>query len=127
MRQQRKDVSPKYLRCYFSGVSQRRIRVLADSRAQCTRAADRSACVAAQEVGFDNLREIVDGRPCGIDMLIRHMRGMVFFLTEHESKELFRHYFRPGGSLSRQNGESMQQHVSRHDDVAGHSWFRWTQ
>ena len=44
MRQQRKDVSPKYkeaqreLRCYFSGVSQRRIergRILAASGARC--------------------------------------------------------------------------------------------
>ena len=34
--------------------------------------------VAAQEVGFDNLCEIIDGRPCGIDTLINHMRGMVF-------------------------------------------------
>ena len=33
--------------------------------------------VAAQEVGFDNLREIIDGRPCGIDTLINHLRGMV--------------------------------------------------
>ena len=37
------------------------------------------AFVAAQEVGFDNLCEIVDGRSCGIDTLdIQHMRGMVF-------------------------------------------------
>ena len=36
------------------------------------------AFVAAQEVGFDNLCEIIDGRPCGIDSLINHMRGMVF-------------------------------------------------
>ena len=48
------------------------------------------AFVAAQEVGFDNLCEIVDGRPRGIDTLIQHMRGMGFHLTEHESKELFR-------------------------------------
>ena len=41
------------------------------------------------------------------------MRGMVFHLTEHESKELFRQYCRPGGPLSRQNGESMKQCVSR--------------
>ena len=46
------------------------------------------AFVAAQEVGFDNLCEIVDGRPRGLDTLIQHMRGMVFPLTEHESKEL---------------------------------------
>ena len=59
--------------------------------------------VAAQEVGLDNLCEIVDGRPCGIDTLVQHMRGMVFPLTEHESKELFRQHCRPGGPLSRQN------------------------
>ena len=48
------------------------------------------AFVAAQEVGFNNLCEIIDGRPCGIDTLINHMRGTVFPLTEHKSKELFR-------------------------------------
>ena len=37
------------------------------------------AFVAALEVGFDSLCEIVDGRPRGIDTLIRHMRGVVFF------------------------------------------------
>ena len=42
----------------------------------------------------------------GIDTLINHMRGMVFPLTEHESKELFRQYCRPGG-------ESVKQYVSR--------------
>ena len=35
------------------------------------------AFVAAQEVGFDDLCEIVDGRQ-GIDTLIQHVRGMVF-------------------------------------------------
>ena len=71
------------------------------------------AFVAAQEVCFDNLCEIVDGRPCGIDTLIQHMRGMVFPVTEHESKELFRLFCRRGGPLSRQNGESMKRYVSR--------------
>ena len=36
------------------------------------------AFVAAQEVGFDNLCELVDGRPRGIETLIQHMRRMVF-------------------------------------------------
>ena len=62
------------------------------------------AFVVAQEVSFDNLCELVDGRPRGIDTLLQHVRGMVFPLTEHESKELFRQYCRPGGSFSRQNG-----------------------
>ena len=41
------------------------------------------------------------------------MRGMVFLLIEHETKELFRQYCGPGGPLSRHNGESMKQYVSR--------------
>ena len=36
------------------------------------------AFVAAQEVGIDNLCEIIDGRPSGINTLISHMREMVF-------------------------------------------------
>ena len=44
------------------------------------------AVVAAQEVGFDNLFEIVDGGPRGIETLIQHMRGMVFPWTEHETE-----------------------------------------
>ena len=39
------------------------------------------ACVGAQEVGFDNPCESVDGTPRGVDKLISHMRGMVFPLT----------------------------------------------
>ena len=49
----------------------------------------------------------------GIDTLINHMRGIAFPLTEHESKDLFRQHCRPGGPLSRQNGESMKEYVSR--------------
>ena len=41
------------------------------------------------------------------------MRGIVFPLTEHESKELLHQYCRLGGPLSRQNRESMKQYVSR--------------
>ena len=55
------------------------------------------AVIAAQEAGFDNLCEIVDGRPHGIDTLISHMRETFFPLTEHEPKEVFRQYCRPGG------------------------------
>ena len=36
------------------------------------------AFVAAQEFGFDNLCEIFDGTPRGLDTLIHQMRGMVF-------------------------------------------------
>ena len=35
----------------------------------------------------DNLCEIVDGTPRGIDTLINHMREIVIPFTEHESKE----------------------------------------
>ena len=52
------------------------------------------AFVATQEIGLDNRCEIVDGRPRGIDTLIERMRGMGFPLTGH---------------------------MSRDDDVAGHS------
>ena len=72
------------------------------------------ALVAAQEVGFDNLCDIVDGTLRGIDTLINHMRGMVFPLTEHEeSEELLCQYCRPGGLLFRQSGGSLTQYVSR--------------
>ena len=68
---------------------------------------------AAQEVGFDNLCESTDGRPCGIDTLIHQTRGMGFRLTEQESNELFRNCCRLGGPLSRRNGEIVKQYVSR--------------
>ena len=71
------------------------------------------AFVAAQEVGFDNLCEIVDGIPQGVDTLVQHTRRTVFPLTEHESKEPLRQRCHPGGPLSRQSGESMKQYVSR--------------
>ena len=45
-----------------------------------------------------------------LSMEDRMMRGMVYPLTEHE---LFRQYCRPGGHLSRQDGEIMKQYVSR--------------
>ena len=55
------------------------------------------AFAAAQEVGFENQCEIIDGRPCGIDTVINQMRRTVLPSTEHESKELFRQYCRPRG------------------------------
>ena len=51
----------------------------------------------------------MDDHACGIDTLTNHVRGMVFPLTEHESKELFRQYCRPGGPfLVQTKGESMK-------------------
>ena len=49
----------------------------------------------------------------GVQVLIEAIRRQVFPMTTHEAKELFRQYCRPGGPLSRQNGESMQQYISR--------------
>ena len=69
--------------------------------------------VAAQEVGFDQLCEIVDGTLRVIDTVINHVRGMVFHLTEQEFKESFRQCCRLGEPLSRQKGGSMKQYVSR--------------
>eukprot|EP00973_Karenia_brevis_P027412 3780054-Karenia_brevis.AAC.1 len=48
-----------------------------------------------------------------MDSLIKAMRETVFPYTTHEAKELFRHYCKDSGSLSRQNGESMMQYISR--------------
>ena len=44
------------------------------------------AFVVAQEVGFDNLCKIVDGKPQGIDTLILHVRGMGFSLDRARIK-----------------------------------------
>ena len=51
-----------------------RLRIAGKSGDQCIEAMSKvcdglrgDAFVAAQEVGFDNLCEIIDGRPCGID------------------------------------------------------------
>ena len=57
------------------------------------------AFVAAQEVGFDNLREITDGRPRGIEALI-NMRETFFPSTEYESKRLFCQHCCSEGPLS---------------------------
>ena len=49
----------------------------------------------------------------GIDKLVKAMRATVFPYTTHEAKELFRQYCKTSGALSRQNGESMMQYISR--------------
>ena len=79
------------------------------------------AFVVAQEVGFENLwspQEVAidsgdDTAKAGIEKLIEAMKASVFPLTNHEAKEMFRQYCKPTGSLSRQNGESMTQYISR--------------
>ena len=47
------------------------------------------AIIAAQETDFDNLCEIIDGRPCGVEELISHMRETIFSSTEYEPERLF--------------------------------------
>ena len=64
------------------------------------------AFVVAQEAGFDNLREILDGRPCGVEALVSHMRETVFPSTEHEPERLFCQHCRSEGLSSRKNGEN---------------------
>ncbi len=49
----------------------------------------------------------------GIEALIVAMRKRVFPYTTHEAKELFRNFTKSSGPLSRQQGESMTQYVSR--------------
>ena len=78
------------------------------------------AFTVAKEVGYQSLwhigsagDEFEEATPSGMDALIEAMRASVFPLTTHEAKELFRQYTKPSGALSRQNGESMQQYVSR--------------
>ena len=67
------------------------------------------AFAAAQEVGLDNLCEVIDGRASGINTLISRTREMFFPLSVHESEESFR----SGGPLSIQSGESLKLNVSR--------------
>ena len=72
------------------------------------------AFIIAKEVGLDNIWEIGDDHyPAGVDTLIDAIKLSVFPLTTYEAKELFRQYCKPSGSLSRQNGESMHQYISR--------------
>ena len=84
------------------------------------------AFITGQELGLTKLRdpgsvgtqatyeeEEIPARPSGIDLLIEAMRNMVFPLTQHEARELFRQYTKTNGALARQSGESMTQYVSR--------------
>lgn len=86
------------------------------------------AFIIAKEVGSDRLWSVV-GVPDieqwgfsgdrdtihapGVDVRIDAVRVSASPLTTYEAKELFRQYCKPAGSLSRQNGESMQQYISR--------------
>ena len=74
------------------------------------------AFIIAKEVGLDKIWDpgsALIGIEPGVDVLITAIKLSVFPLTTYEAKELFRQYCKPSGSLSRQNGESMHQYISR--------------
>ena len=60
------------------------------------------AYIVAEQLGIDTLAE-----PDGVRALIAAMNKMVFPYVESEAKELFRHFTKPAGVLTRQSGESM--------------------
>ncbi len=66
------------------------------------------AFIVAQEMGFTTLTAAYDedAHTGGGDTLIDLMKTMVFPVTTHEAKELFRQFCKPNGVLARQNGES---------------------
>ena len=74
-----------------------------------------NAFTVAQEMGFEMLTKPIDyeTRTGGGDMLILKMKEMVFPLTTHEAKELFRQFTKHNGVLTRQSGESMQHYIGR--------------
>ena len=74
------------------------------------------AFIIAKEVGLDKIWDpgsALIGIEPGVDVLITAIKLSVFPLTTYEAKELFRRYCKPSGSLSRQQGESMHQYISR--------------
>ena len=66
------------------------------------------AFTAAMTIGYERLLQAG-----GLDELIKAIRDVVFPQSEHEAKVLFSAFTKQGGPLARQNGESMQQFVSR--------------
>ena len=77
------------------------------------------AFVVAKEIGLDQLWSCGDNslehdpvKP-GVDVLIDAIKKEVFPQTAHEAKELFRHFTKPSGCLSRQNGEAMHAYIAR--------------
>ena len=74
-----------------------------------------NAFVVAQELGYEALTQPIDleTRTGGGETLIIKMKEMVFPLTTHEAKELFRQFTKHNGVLTRQSGESMQHYIGR--------------
>jgi hypothetical protein len=72
------------------------------------------AFVVAKELGLDKIWHPGDvDEPAGVDVLVKAIKLHVFPQTTYEAKELFRQFCKPSGSLSRQNGESMNGYCSR--------------
>ena len=66
------------------------------------------AYIVAEQLGIDTLSE-----PDGVRASIAAMNKMVFPYVESEAKELFRHFTKPAGVLTRQTGESMASYIGR--------------
>ena len=81
---------------------------------------DGDAFVAAQEVGFNNLCEIVDGRPRGIDTLISHMRLSANQKNYSASTVVLE-------DVCPDKMDRLWNSMSRDDDVVGHFWSRCIQ
>ena len=80
----------------------------ADAAAKIVDALRDDAFVVAQEVGVETVMK--EG---GLDALVKAMKEMVFPLSTHEAKELFRQFCKQSGPLACQSGESMKQYTSR--------------
>ena len=70
--------------------------------------------MVAKELGLDKIWHPGDvDEPAGVDVLVKAIKLHVFPQTAYEAKELLRQFCKPSGSLSRQNGESMNGYCSR--------------
>ena len=84
------------------------------------------AFVAAQEVGFDNLCELVDGRPHGIDTLIQpHARNGFFPFDRTRTQRNIPPVLPPWRTPVQAKWRKVSDSMSRDDDVVGHSCDRF--
>ena len=77
------------------------------------------AIIAAQEAGFDNVREIIDETPCGIEALTSYMRETVFPRLNTSLKDYSASIGVQKDSYPEKCGKYGNS-VSRGDDVVGH-------
>ena len=82
-----------------------------------------TALVSAQEVVFDDLCEIVDGKPQSIDMLINHVRGWFSLDSTRVQRIIPTVLSSRRTPVQTENGEHMKQCVSRR----GRCWTLLTQ